>query len=45
MAAARAHVCQFPQGDKDLEWLQNRDKLAGAKIGVTYTEQLREMRI
>lgn len=45
LAAARAHVCQFPQGDKDLEWLQKRDKLAGEKIGVTYAEQFREMRI
>ena len=45
MEAARAHVCQFPRGNQDLEWLQKRDQLAGEKIGVPYAEQFREMRI
>lgn len=45
MASARAHVCQFPKGDENLNWLQDRDKLVGEKIGVTYAEQFREMKI
>ena len=45
LAAARAHVCQFPKGDADLQWLQKRDQVAGEKIGATYAEQFREMRI
>ena len=45
LTATRAHVCQFPKGDENLEWLHNRDKLVGEKIGVTYAEQFREMRI
>ncbi len=45
MAAARAHVCQFPKGDEDLRWMQARDKLAGEKIGVTYAEPFRKMEI
>lgn len=45
LTATRAHVCQFPDGDENLEWLHNRDKLVGEKIGVTYAEQFREMRI
>ncbi len=45
LAATRAHVCQFPKGDEDLEWLHKRDKVVGEKIGVTYAEQFRKMRI
>lgn len=43
VASAMAHVSQFPKGEENLEWMKERDKRPGAKIGVQYAEPFKVM--
>ena len=45
MAACRAHVSQFPKGDDSLKWMNELDQGRGEKIGVTYAEAFKSMRV
>ncbi|HSH03734.1 MAG TPA: hypothetical protein VLL52_14560, partial [Anaerolineae bacterium] len=43
MAACRAHVSQFPEGDKSLEWMKRLDEERGKKVGVRYAEMFKQI--
>jgi len=47
LAASMAHRSQFPEGDKNLDWLRNLDKLAAERSGggMQYAEQFDQLRL
>jgi LmbE family N-acetylglucosaminyl deacetylase len=45
LAACRAHLSQFPQGDESLEWLKEMDARTGERIGALYAEAYRTLRV
>ncbi|MCB0178175.1 MAG: PIG-L family deacetylase [Anaerolineae bacterium] len=45
MAACRAHLSQFPQGDESLEWMKELDQGRGKTIEVTYAEAFKQMQV
>ena len=45
IAASLAHHSQFPQGEENLEWMKERDKLPGQVIGVTYAEPFKQITV
>ena len=45
LAACKAHVSQFPQGEESLEWMKERDRQAGKMIGVEYAEPFKQLRV
>jgi hypothetical protein len=40
-----AHVSQFPKGEESLEWMKDRDKLAGQFIDATYAEPFKRIEV
>lgn len=38
VAAALAHVSQFPAGEANLDWMKTLDRTAGERIGASYAE-------
>jgi len=45
LAACRAHISQFPQGDASLEWMKELDSRQGEKINVTYAESFKQINV
>lgn len=45
LAACKAHVSQFPQGEESLEWLKAIDKRQGETIGVTVAESFKQLEV
>jgi LmbE family N-acetylglucosaminyl deacetylase len=47
VAASLAHRSQFPEGDKNLDWMRNLDKLAAERAGggMEYAEQFDQLRL
>jgi LmbE family N-acetylglucosaminyl deacetylase len=45
MAAAMAHVSQFPEGAGSLEWMKDLDRERGETIGATYAESFKEVAV
>ena len=45
IAATLAHRSQFPEGEQNLEWMKERDKLPGQTIGVTYAEPFKQIAV
>ena len=47
LASCRAHVSQFPEGDKNLDWMRELDKAAGKRAGTegSYVEQFETLRV
>lgn len=45
LAACMAHRSQFPKGEASLEWMKERDQLAGEEIEVTYAERFKSMTV
>ncbi|WP_420645255.1 PIG-L deacetylase family protein [Candidatus Leptofilum sp.] len=45
IAATIAHKTQFPEGEKNLDWMKELDKKPGEKIGVTYAEQFKHTNV
>ena len=45
LAACRAHLSQFPQGEANLEWMKELDQRRGQVLGVTYAEVFKQMEV
>jgi LmbE family N-acetylglucosaminyl deacetylase len=45
ISASLAHSSQFPQGEADLEWMKERDKQPGQRIGVLYAEPFKQITV
>lgn len=45
MAASMAHLSQFPEGGKSLEWMKDLDRERGETIGVKYAEAFRAVEV
>lgn len=45
VAVSLAHHSQFPEGEKNLEWLKEIDRRHGEAIGVTYAEAFRQVEV
>jgi LmbE family N-acetylglucosaminyl deacetylase len=45
LAACKAHVSQFPQGEESLAWMKERDRLAGESLAIPYAEAFRSMEV
>ena len=45
LGASLAHVSQFPTGEENLEWMKDRDKLAGQFIDATYAEPFKRIEV
>jgi LmbE family N-acetylglucosaminyl deacetylase len=45
ISASLAHGSQFPQGEADLEWMKERDKQPGQRIGVLYAEPFKQITV
>jgi LmbE family N-acetylglucosaminyl deacetylase len=45
LAACKAHLSQFPNGDASLEWMKEIDKRQGEGIGVTYAEAFKQIEV
>ncbi len=45
IAASLAHVSQFPEGEANLEWMKELDRAPGAKLGVAFAEQFKQVNV
>lgn len=45
VTASLAHHSQFPEGEKNLEWLKEIDRRHGEAIGVTYAEAFKQVEV
>ncbi len=45
IAASLAHASQFPEGEANLEWMKERDRAAGERIGVPFAEPFRQLAV
>jgi LmbE family N-acetylglucosaminyl deacetylase len=45
LAACVAHASQFPAGKADLTWMKENDRRHGERIGATYAEVFKEIRV
>lgn len=45
LAACKAHVSQFPDGEESLEWMKKLDAERGEVIGVSYAEAFKQIAV
>lgn len=45
ITASLAHVSQFPEGEANLEWMKELDRAPGAKLGVAFAEQFKQVNV
>lgn len=45
IAASLTHVSQFPEGEANLEWMKELDRAPGAKLGVAFAEQFKQVNV
>lgn len=45
LTSSKAHVSQFLDGEKDLEWMKERDRRQGEVIGVRYAERFKQVEV
>ena len=45
IAASLAHTSQFPEGEPNLQWMKELDRAPGAKLGVNFAEQFKQVNV